>query len=63
MTLSRDQILEASDLKTQVAEVPVWGGNVIVRTMTGADRDAFENNLVTVKADGTRGCWMGIRSD
>ena len=54
MNLSRDQILEASDLKTQVAEVPEWGGSVIVRTMTGADRDTFENNLVTVKADGSR---------
>jgi hypothetical protein len=54
MTLSRDQILEASDLRSQLAEVPEWGGAVLVRTMTGADRDAFENSMVSVKPDGTR---------
>lgn len=52
--LSKDQILEADDLKTETVEVPEWSGSVIVRSMTGADRDAFENSLVTVKADGTR---------
>ena len=54
MTLSRDQILEASDLRSQLAEVPEWGGAVLVRTMTGADRDAFENSMVSVRPDGTR---------
>ena len=54
MTLSRDQILEASDLRSQLAEVPEWGGAVLVRTMTGADRDAFENSIVSVRPDGTR---------
>jgi hypothetical protein len=54
MTLSRDQILEASDLRSQPTDVPEWGGAVIVRTMTGADRDAFENGMVSVRADGSR---------
>lgn len=54
MTLSKDQILEASDLKSEAVEVPEWGGSVNVRTMTGADRDAFESSMVTKDADGNR---------
>jgi hypothetical protein len=54
MILTRDQILEANDLSTEEVEVPEWGGSVRVRTMTGADRDAFEASLVKVGSDGTR---------
>ena len=54
MTLTRDQILESSDLKTATVDVPEWGGAVIVRTMTGADRDAFEQTLVITDDKGTR---------
>lgn len=52
MTLTKDQILEASDLKTETVDVPEWGGSVNVRTMTGTDRDAFENSLVKLDASG-----------
>jgi hypothetical protein len=48
--LSREQILAAADLPRETVEVPEWGGSVIVSTMTGADRDAFEASVVT--ADG-----------
>lgn len=54
MILSKEQILEASDLKAQPVEVPEWGGTVLVRSMTGADRDAFEASMVTVHPDGSR---------
>ena len=40
--LTRDQILSADDLKTETVSVPEWGGHVKVRTMTGAERDAYE---------------------
>ena len=40
--LTRDQILKADDLKQETVKVPEWGGEVIVSTMTGAERDAFE---------------------
>lgn len=43
--LSKQEILSAQDLKTEVIEVPEWGGAVRVRTMTGSDRDTFENAL------------------
>lgn len=54
MILTKDQILEASDLKTEEVPVAEWGGSVIVRTMTGADRDAFEDSLITKDAEGNR---------
>lgn len=52
--LGRADILAATaDLVTQTVEVPEWGGSVIVRSMTGADRDAFEATLI-VEVDGKR---------
>jgi hypothetical protein len=54
MLLTKDQILEAADLKSEAVDVPEWGGSVLVRTMTGFDRDAFETSMITVSADGTR---------
>lgn len=54
MKLTKDQILEANDLKVEEVDVPEWGGSVNVRTMTGADRDAFEASLFQVQADGSR---------
>lgn len=52
--LTKDQILEASDLKNESVDVPEWGGSVLVRTMTGADRDAFESSMISVDAEGNR---------
>lgn len=52
--LKKNDILLAHDLKTETVEVPEWGGSVLVRTMSGADRDDFENSLVTVGPDGKR---------
>lgn len=47
--LSRDQILTADDLKTEELEVPEWGGSVLLRMLTGAERDAFEASTVQGK--------------
>lgn len=40
--LTADQILSADDLQTEEVEVPEWGGSVLVRGMSGTDRDRFE---------------------
>lgn len=42
----RDLILAADDLKREAVEVPEWGTTVYVRTMTGTERDAFEQQIV-----------------
>jgi hypothetical protein len=51
--LNKDEILEASDLSKELVSVPEWGGAVYVRSMSGADRDEFENSMV-VEVDGKR---------
>ena len=40
--LEREEILGASDLPTATVAVPEWGGEVIVKTMMAAERDAWE---------------------
>lgn len=47
MLLTRDQILQADDIKTETVPVPEWGGEVIVRGLTGAERDAWEIAVTT----------------
>lgn len=44
--LSRDDILNAQDLPTERVAVPEWGGEVLVRGLTAAERDAFEASIV-----------------
>jgi len=46
MALNKDQILSADDLKTETVAVPEWGGEVVIRVMTGEERDSFETEIV-----------------
>lgn len=48
-SLTRDEILKADDIKTEKVEVPEWGGDVFIRTMSGAERDDFEGSLIRGK--------------
>ena len=43
MMLTRDQILAADDITTEEVHVPLWGGTVLVRGMTGTERNLFED--------------------
>jgi hypothetical protein len=47
--LTKEQILKADDLKIEVIDIPEWGGSVNVKTMTGTQRDAFEQSIVEKK--------------
>jgi len=49
MTLSRSQILTPRQLKREQVAVPEWGGDVWVRTMTGAERDDYEQEYLEAK--------------
>lgn len=53
-TLTKAEIQSASDIKTEVVDVPEWGGAVAVRELTGTERDAFEASLVRTLPDGKR---------
>jgi hypothetical protein len=44
--LSIEQIQAASDLPVETVNVPEWGGDVIVRTLTASERDAWEDTML-----------------
>jgi hypothetical protein len=39
--LTAADILAADDIKTETVDVPEWGGKVLVRGLSGTERDAF----------------------
>jgi hypothetical protein len=58
--LTKDGILKADDLKSEVVEVPEWGGEVTITTMTGTGRDLFE--LQVYGADGKQMNMVSLRA-
>lgn len=44
--LTKEQILNNDDLKSEIVNVPEWGGDVKVCTMSGFARDRFEASIV-----------------
>jgi hypothetical protein len=52
--LSRDAILGATDTETTRVAVPEWGGDVLVGTITGSQRDAFESAMSNGKMQNIR---------
>ena len=51
--LTRDQVLGADDIETERVEVREWGGAVLVRGLSGAERDRFEDE--TLERRGKKG--------
>lgn len=45
--LTREQILAADDCAIETVSVPEWGGEVGVKTLTGAEKDAWESERQT----------------
>ena len=60
--LTRDAILQAQDLPTEQVHVPQWGGDVLVRALTGAERDRFEQSIVEQRGKNTRMNLQNIRA-
>lgn len=52
MVLKRDQILAADDLKTELVNVPEWGGEVCIKSLTGKERDKFEASMMKIGKNG-----------
>lgn len=50
MTLSKDQILSADDLPTRTVNVPQWGGDVLLKTLNGSEREELERLINEFKA-------------
>ena len=60
--LTREAILQAQDLPTEQVHVPEWGGDVLVRALTGAERDRFEQSIVEQRGKSTRMNLQNIRA-
>ena len=43
MALNKAKILAAEDVKLDKVNVPEWGGDVFIKTLSGTERDAFED--------------------
>lgn len=52
--LSRKQIIEINDIKTEEVNIPEWGDSVFVRGMTGAERDTYEATVVEQNGKNTK---------
>jgi len=51
MSLSRNDILNADDLKKEKVDVPEWGGFIYMKTQTGTEKDAFESSMLNAKGE------------
>lgn len=51
MTLSKEDIL-ATTLPQETVDVPEWGGKIIVRGLTAAERDDYEQAMVETSPNG-----------
>lgn len=60
--LTREQILNCDDLKTETVDVPEWGGKVMIKMMSGKERDAFEGSIVSTSKGGQRITMDNIRA-
>ena len=49
--LTREQILQAVDLARETVGVPEWGGEVLVQSLTGWERDAYEATLMQLRGN------------
>jgi len=52
--LTRDSIIQASDLVTEVVEVPEWGGSVIIKSLDGERRERWEAVLADASSTTVR---------
>jgi hypothetical protein len=52
--LNKKQILECSDIETEVVSVPEWGGEVMVYGLTSGEKDDFEESMVFKDDQGNR---------
>ncbi len=47
--LTRQDILAASDVVTEQVAVPEWGGSVMVRSLSGRERDDYDRSLINLQ--------------
>jgi len=51
MVLSKDQILNAPDIVYETIDVPEWGGKIKVKSLTGDERDGWEQSIIDMRGN------------
>jgi hypothetical protein len=51
MVLSKDQILNAPDIVYETIDVPEWGGKVKIKSLTGDERDGWEQSIIDMRGN------------
>lgn len=59
-TLTKKDIQDVEDRKTQMVDVPEWGGKVFVKTLSGSERDKIESRIYQESKD--KGAASDIRA-
>ncbi len=63
MALTRDQILNTQDRKTEMVDVSEWwGGEVMVGSLSAFDRDNFEASIVSQKGKDSAANMVNFRA-
>ncbi len=44
--LNRDSIFASPDMPSETVHIPEWGGDVVVRGLTAAQRDSYEQSML-----------------
>lgn len=57
--LTRDAILDVDDRAYEEVDCPEWGGTVRLRSITGAQRDAYEQSLIEQRGNNRK---MNLRN-
>jgi hypothetical protein len=60
--LGRDEILNAQDQQHKDVDVPEWGGTVRVKALSGTERDAYEQSLLSGVGKTTRVDMSNVRA-
>lgn len=60
--LNKEAILNAEDLARKTVNVPEWGGDVILRTFTAAERDNWDASLFTDNGKERKMNYQNIRA-
>jgi hypothetical protein len=60
--LTREAILAVQDLAREEVQVPEWGGSVSIKSMTGTERDAWEQSLVPAEGKAGKASKADVRN-
>jgi hypothetical protein len=60
--LGRDAILGASDIEMREVDVPEWGGSVMVKGLSGTERDEYEASCTQIRGKQTVPSLANVRA-